>query len=1163
MEKGFGSPKLGEQAVKKLQDSVEAASQKMAAAQKKEADAVGAVRVAMVRLTEAQEKYAPGSAQLLAVEERLAAAQRRRESAQDSVRRSTEQLESAQKQLAESTGKAAEETAKSTEKSGSKIGESLGKGIAAGVALTVGAVAAAGGALYKVGTVFSDVSTSIAVGTGASGADLEALNDAAKRVGSTMPRSFEEIGGAVASVKSSIGGLGEMTEAEFDQATKNALNFSKAFEIDTDRVTQVVGQMLKTGLVGDANEAFDLLTAAAQKVPAAVREDVIDAIDEYGPFFSQLGIKGEDAMGMLVKASEKGMYGIDKTGDALKEFTIRATDMSSATSGAYDALGLSQEQMTKDLLAGGDVGAEAFQKIVGGLNNMTDPVAQSQAALALFGTPLEDLSTEDIPKFIASLSGAQGALGETEGAAERMGDNLNGGIANKLKTFGNKVMVWLEPLATGFLSGLSTVFDEIAGGITAFTAAWIANDGDITSSGFPGFMEQVAYWARQAYDVFQANVLPILQAFGDYIITSVIPAVRDFGGWVVNNKDWLLALGIAVGVVVIGIQLWVGAITLWRTVTATATAIQMAFNAAMLANPIGLIILGITALVAGLVWFFTQTELGQQIVTNVWGAIQTFIGGTVTWFQTYVLPTVLDVFRNVGAVFEWLWLNIIQPVFGFISGAVQAAWMVMDYIFQIIAAVITKVVGPAFSWLWTSVIQPVFGFIGALISAWWTVIVKPVFDAVAWFVNNVLGPAFVWLYENAIKPQFDAIGAVISWVWLNVVKPVFDALSDFITKTIPKAFEDGVGFIKTAWDKLQEIAKAPVRFVVDTVINDGLIGGLNGIGGALGLAPLPRVSLPPGFADGGYTGPGGKYQPAGIVHAGEVVWSQDDINRWGGVRIVEALRKAKGYATGGLVHPLPGSALSQPFHSGHNGMDLAAPTGTPIRAAGPGRVSSAGWSSYGGGNEIHIDHPNGLQTWYAHLSSFAVKLGQMVTGGSKIGEVGSTGNSSGPHLHYMVLNGGWPNYKNPAEYLDGGGEGGWNPIVGIVDGLVDQFKKAFPGAGMFADLAIGAGKKLLDGAVDFVTGNGGKDNIGSTGLPYLHDQGGILPPGLSQVMNRTQKPEYILNPQQWADIHSLAVRNGGDRPGVQFTGPVHVRDEHELSRIIQTEQRDMLALYPA
>ena len=621
----------------------------------------------------------------------------------------------------------------------------------------------------------------------------------------------------------------------------------------------------------------------------------------------------------------------------------------------------------------------------------------------------------------------------------------------------------------------------------------------------------------------------------------------------------------------------------YSVATRAGQAAQWLLNAALSANPIGIVVLLIAGLVAALVWFFTQTELGQQIVQNVWGAIQVAVSAVVDWFQNTAMPVIQQVFAVVGAVFTWLYENVIRPVFEGISAVVGAWWTVTSYIFQILGAVIQKVIGPAFVWLYENVIKPVFGFIGALISAWWTFIIKPIFDGLVWVLNNVLGPAFVWLYENVIKPQFDAIGAVIKWVWENVIKPVFDVLGDFITKTIPKAFEDGVGFIKTAWEKLQDIAKAPVKFVVDTVINDGLINGLNTIGKSLGLAELPRVSLPPGFSRGGVL-PGYEarkrdtvltpMRPGEGVLVPEVVRGAGrgfiDMLNAAGNKGVGAVRKlmASGFhpgrAKGGLIHPLPGSVVSQPFHSGHNGIDFAAAGGTPIRAAGPGRVSSAGWSSYGGGNEIHIDHPNGLQTWYAHLSKFAVKLGQMVTGGSKIGEVGSTGNSTGNHLHYMVLNGGWPSYVNPAEYLDGGGEAGsagWNPIAGIVDGLVDQFKKAFPDAGMFADMAIGAGKKILDGAVAFVTGQGGKDDgIGSTGLPYLHDQGGVLPPGLSQVVNRTRKPEAILNPQQWADIHHLATAGGG-RGGVNFNGPIHVRDEHELVRLMETSQRDSLAVY--
>ena len=85
----------------------------------------------------------------------------------------------------------------------------------------------------------------------------------------------------------------------------------------------------------------------------------------------------------------------------------------------------------------------------------------------------------------------------------------------------------------------------------------------------------------------------------------------------------------------------------------------------------------------------------------------------------------------------------------------------------------------------------------------------------------------------------------------------------------------------------------------------------------------------------------------------------------------------------------------------HNGIDLAAPTGTPIYATADGTVERANWfSSYG--NYIQIGHGNSIETRYAHLSRIAVNDGQQVRKGDLIGFVGSTGRSTGPHLHYEV-----------------------------------------------------------------------------------------------------------------------------------------------------------------
>jgi murein DD-endopeptidase MepM/ murein hydrolase activator NlpD len=101
----------------------------------------------------------------------------------------------------------------------------------------------------------------------------------------------------------------------------------------------------------------------------------------------------------------------------------------------------------------------------------------------------------------------------------------------------------------------------------------------------------------------------------------------------------------------------------------------------------------------------------------------------------------------------------------------------------------------------------------------------------------------------------------------------------------------------------------------------------------------------------------------------------------------------------------------------HTGSDFQAASGTSVRSIGPGTVVSAGWSgSYG--NEVVIKHDDGMYSQYAHLSSLGVSAGQSVTGGQQIGLSGSTGNSTGPHLHFEVRTG--PDYGSdvdPIAYL--------------------------------------------------------------------------------------------------------------------------------------------------
>ena len=120
-------------------------------------------------------------------------------------------------------------------------------------------------------------------------------------------------------------------------------------------------------------------------------------------------------------------------------------------------------------------------------------------------------------------------------------------------------------------------------------------------------------------------------------------------------------------------------------------------------------------------------------------------------------------------------------------------------------------------------------------------------------------------------------------------------------------------------------------------------------------------------------------------------------------------------AAGQFVWPI-GGTITQRFAWYHRGLDIATGQGTPVLAADSGKIIVAGWPDNGGyGMRVEIDHGNGYVTRYAHLSRTDVVVGQTVARGNVIGLEGSTGRSTGPHLHFEIIRGGV--HLNPLEFL--------------------------------------------------------------------------------------------------------------------------------------------------
>lgn len=181
----------------------------------------------------------------------------------------------------------------------------------------------------------------------------------------------------------------------------------------------------------------------------------------------------------------------------------------------------------------------------------------------------------------------------------------------------------------------------------------------------------------------------------------------------------------------------------------------------------------------------------------------------------------------------------------------------------------------------------------------------------------------------------------------------------------------GVRYTVESGDSLASIAKKYNGDVEDIMAYNGLASESDIRVGQVVVIPGGEVAPPPSPSGTASSAPAAQTPPAG--------------------------------GSGYFVHPLPGSVRTQGLH-GYNGVDFGARSGTAIRAAAAGEVivsRNSGWNG-GYGNYVVIKHPNGTQTLYAHTSENYVSVGQRVSQGETIAAVGSTGRSTGAHLHFEV-----------------------------------------------------------------------------------------------------------------------------------------------------------------
>ncbi|MET9150081.1 hypothetical protein ABZX82_02180 [Streptomyces griseoflavus] len=659
-------------------------------------------------------------------------------------------------------------------------------------------------------------------------------------------------------------------------------------------------------LVVDAQERLrqaERGVASQQKAVAKARRDAARQQVQSQRDIAEAQERVAEAQRNVTRTQEDGARSVARAQESL----------AAAQQSAADSIASAQRQIASASLsaAGGvDQAAVAQQKYQAELAKLTPSARETLNAFVglkdAFGAWSRSLQPAVMPLFTRALIGLKNALPgltpfvlEAADAISGLQDRASRGFRSPWwKEFKSDLEGSIKPAITGLGIAFGNVFKGMAGVMQAFfprmdsissrmqtITGRFANWGT-SLKGSPEFERFLSYASEHGpilADVFRQigsafmNVGQALSPISGPLL-KLIGGVAEFIAVVADKAPWYIMLLYGI---VIATKLW--------------TIAMAALNFVMTANPFVLIGMAILAVMAIVIYAYNRFGWFRAGVQAVWDGIK--VGALFLW-NSVLKPAfagIMTGLKAVGGWALWLWNMALKPAFDGIvfAGRILLTALVTAVLLPVIAAF--KLVGwfgswlwntalkPAFDgiaagamWLWTTAFRPAFQWIGDKAKWLWNAAIKPAWAGIQagakWMWENVLRPifrAFVdglktlggwakWLWQSAIKPAWDGIVAAGKWAWEKGIKPVFDGWRKII-RGLGGLFSDAVDSIKTQWDKLKDVARKPVQFIVDTVYNKGIVGVWNKVADAFGAPTLKEFK----FASGGIM-PG--YTPGRDVH---------------------------------------------------------------------------------------------------------------------------------------------------------------------------------------------------------------------------------------------------------------------------------------------------------
>lgn len=579
------------------------------------------------------------------------------------------------KSLGTST-KAANKQLATIQKAANKVSTTMTAGLAAmGTSTT-----AATKYLADLGGEWQTATNQVAASTGAAGKELEGLRDVMEDVyAANYGDSVADVGDAVAMVNRNMANL---DQNGLTAATEGALALRDAFEYDVAESTRAA-EAIRKNFGSSAEEAFSLIAAGAQN-GLDYSGELIDTINEYSSQFAKLGFDADGMFNILQAGADGTAWNLDKVGDAIKEFSIRAIDGSDSTVEAFTSLGYNAENIMATFAAGGEGANKAFFDVINTLMAVDDQVERDALGVALFGTMWENLGTEAME----AMAGASQAAYDTEGALEKINQVKYNDLDSAIQGIGRQMEVALLPAADAVYQSLMDSMPEITEAMEEVSPviAEIAGDfadwaGGAISDGLPVLVDGIrdfANWAGKAYE----KAKPFLSFLWEHkgTVLAVAAALR--------------VLGPAIGAVTTAMNAFKTAKTFMALLQSSGKIAQVtaAFQrfGSILTGPLGIII-AVAGAIALLYknWDTVKAWLVNfgNTVNQIWTNFSNMVGNAIAaigqkfpmlgaylqgWWES--IQAAVD---NVKAIFQ----NIIDFISNVFSGNWSAAWQNIVNIF--------------------------------------------------------------------------------------------------------------------------------------------------------------------------------------------------------------------------------------------------------------------------------------------------------------------------------------------------------------------------------------------------------------------------------------------------------------------------------------------------